>query len=412
MSLTLLLISVLFFGSIGLFAGFHIMLSLNILILLASFWLFLPFRFYKNIALRQNTSVRFDERRIMFSRLRLKAGTERFEKYYKDNPEHKKPDDEWRKEPGLLGKDSLFYQPMVFAAADAAFDAVEAFHPMGNGAPKGEAKEIPATDATKFIKKWMRSLGTKDCGIARMESYHFYSHKGRGENYGKEIIQKHEYGIAFTVEMDFAKMKNAPYAPTVMESAQQYLHAGTLATELALFIRHLGYDAQTHIDGQYDIICPLVARDAGLGEIGRMGLLMTPDLGPRVRIAVVTTNMPLQADAPKARNYMTNFCDYCRKCADVCPSRAIPFDKPKEQDGSIRWKIDDAKCFHYWCKTGTDCGRCMISCPFSHPNNFFHMLIRQGIRYFPNFARMAAKLDDVFYGKKPAPAKPVGWLRH
>ena len=30
-----------------------------------------------------------------------------------------------------------------------------------------------------------------------------------------------------------------------------------------------------------------------LGVIGRMGLLMTPDLGPRVRISVVSTNMPL-----------------------------------------------------------------------------------------------------------------------
>ncbi len=72
---------------------------------------------------------------------------------------------------------------------------------------------------------------------------------------------------------------------------------------------------------------------------------MTPDMDPRVHIAVVTTNMPLQVDAPKARNYMTNFWDYCRKCAAVCPSRAIPFDKPKEQDGSIRWKIDGLNAF-------------------------------------------------------------------
>ncbi|MFQ6103859.1 MAG: hypothetical protein ACE5OP_06150 [Candidatus Glassbacteria bacterium] len=54
-----------------------------------------------------------------------------------------------------------------------------------------------------------------------------------------------------------------------------------------LHIRNLGYPARTHIDGNYRVVCPLVARDAGIGEIGRMGLLMTPRLGPRVRIAVV-----------------------------------------------------------------------------------------------------------------------------
>ena len=46
--------------------------------------------------------------------------------------------------------------------------------------------------------------------------------------------------------------------------------------QLAAAIRDLGYPARAHIDGNYRVIAPLVARDAGLGEIGRMGLLMTP----------------------------------------------------------------------------------------------------------------------------------------
>ena len=75
-----------------------------------------------------------------------------------------------------------------------------------------------------------------------------------------------------------------------MESSEQYLRSGVLALKLAAYIREMGYEATAHIDGNYEVICPLVAVDAGLGVIGRMGLLMTPDLGPRVRISVVTTN--------------------------------------------------------------------------------------------------------------------------
>lgn len=58
---------------------------------------------------------------------------------------------------------------------------------------------------------------------------------------------------------------------------------------MSAFLNKPGFNSRAHIDGDYELICPLVARDAGLGEIGRMGLLMTPRLGPRVRIAVVTT---------------------------------------------------------------------------------------------------------------------------
>ncbi len=78
-------------------------------------------------------------------------------------------------------------------------------------------------------------------------------------------------------------MSAAPAAPTVMESAHKYLISGAIAIQIAHFIRELGYDAMAHIDANYELICPLVARDAGLGEIGRMGLLITPKHGTRVR---------------------------------------------------------------------------------------------------------------------------------
>jgi hypothetical protein len=42
------------------------------------------------------------------------------------------------------------------------------------------------------------------------------------------------------MEMDYDMVGTAPYAPTVMESARQYVEAAKIAVQLAAFIRLLG----------------------------------------------------------------------------------------------------------------------------------------------------------------------------
>ncbi len=161
-----------------------------------------------------------------------------------------------------------------------------------------------------------------------------------------------------------------------MESAQQYLASGAVAVQLALLIRRLGWRARAHIDGNYLVCCPLVARDAGLGEIGRMGLLMTPRLGPRVRLAVVTCDLPLVPTRRRADPTVEDFCRLCRKCADVCPSGAIEAGEPRQEGGGNRWQIDQAACYALWCEVGTDCARCVQCCPYSHPDSWLHRPVR------------------------------------
>jgi reductive dehalogenase len=221
---------------------------------------------------------------------------------------------------------------------------------------------------------------------------------------------KHKFGIALTVEMDKRMIDSAPFGPTVMESAQQYLSSGTIAVQISEFIRQLGYPARAHIDANYFVVCPLVARDAGLGEIGRMGLLMTPELGPRVRIAVVTTDLPLATDG-NARDYtMLDFCRICKKCADICPSKAIPFGDPSRINGVRRWQINSEGCFTYWCSVGTDCALCVRVCPYSHPDSLLHNLVRRGVRNSVLFREFALKMDDLFYGRKPPPYPLPEWM--
>lgn len=111
----------------------------------------------------------------------------------------------------------------------------------------------------------------------------------------------------------------------------------------------------------------LAAHLAGLGWIGKNCLLITPKYGPRVRLASVLTDAPLEAGKP-----LTNQCGDCQKCVDACPPRAltgVPFDPKEPRD--VRFKAH--LCSHYIEKRARllgvgSCGLCVYICPYGATN--------------------------------------------
>ena len=362
---------------------------------------------------------RVHESHAVLSRRLLKPGTAAYKSYYQQNPQFKQADDRSRKAPGLLNEEAQYYDPGTFAAAKANFEVIEFLGPFTHGHAPAKGLQSNTSQKSKirtdpdltarFVKIWLEGTGAHKVGFTRLQDYHLYSHKGRGKRSGEPIEKMHSHAIAITVEMSHRMMQSAPQGTSVMESSEQYLRSGILALKLAAWIRELGYEATAHIDGHYEVICPLVAVDAGLGTIGRMGLLMTPELGPRVRISVVATNMPLPVNELSPDRTTLHFCHHCKKCARVCPVAAIP-DGPKANiDGVERWRINSEKCYHFWTTSGTDCGRCISACPYSHPDNSFHRFIRWGIKNNLVFRRLAIKLDDIIYGPNPAVKRMPDW---
>ncbi|MBB6482506.1 4Fe-4S dicluster domain-containing protein [Spirochaeta isovalerica] len=368
---------------------------------------------YKTNPIRPEEKLKekYDERDVIFVRNRLVEGSEQFSDYYERKPELLERDNRFREAPGLLSPESIQANPFMYSSAAASFQVCENLIPLCDG-PVAEMKiESDPVKITRYIKEWAGLLGVVSIGITELKDDHRYSIGGRREKYGKPVINNHKYAIAFTVEMDRDSLRRGPKAPTVMESARQYLNAGTIAVQIAAFIRGLGHSAKAHIDASYEVVCPLVARDAGLGELGRTGLLITPELGSRVRINVVTTDLPLITDTRGFEGSVADFCEHCMKCADVCPSRSIPKGERQIDNGVLRWKIDHEKCFTFWSKSGTDCGRCVAVCPYSHPDNAIHKAIRFFIRKSPLFRRFGATLDDLIYGRKPKPLGLADWQK-
>ncbi len=356
--------------------------------------------------------IRFDERQIMFARARLEPGSEKYDAYYAEHPEHQKPDDRTREMPGLLSLDAKFANRYQFASLDGSFFLTGAMRDAVDGPVDPKSADKSPEELTAFIKGLARYYGALDVGITELQPCHLYSNIGRGTGeYGAPIPMEHQYAIAFTVEMDFDMVGTAPKGPISMETGKQYVESARVAVQLAEVIRQLGFDARAHIDGNYRVIAPLVARDADLGEIGRMSILMTPKQGPRVRLGVVTTTLELVPDKRKPNPALIDFCNICKKCAENCPSRSISFDEHQEYDGAMRWKIDPDTCFRYWNAVGTDCGKCMAVCPYSHPDNWAHNFVRGGIQRSGTFRRVALWLDDLFYGKEPAEKPAPEWVQ-
>ena len=61
-----------------------------------------------------------------------------------------------------------------------------------------------------------------------------------------------------------------------------------------------------------------LARDAGLGWIGKHTLLLDRDAGSWFFLGELYTDLPLPADAPSGEH-----CGTCTRCIDICPTRAI-----------------------------------------------------------------------------------------
>lgn len=346
-------------------------------------------------------ATRVDERDVMFTREEYKPGTSRYHDYYDAHPEFKESDDRLRELPELLKPGGRYYDPVQSKAISAVFRKSAALITAVDGEVSAEKTVSDPAAASADIKKQLLELGADEVGIARLNPRYVYSHVGRGpEPWGEPITMIHKYVIPFSLEMAYDSVEAAPDIPITEETARQYLRAAEISIELARRIRALGYPARAHVsESNYQIMLPPVAQDAGLGELGRIGYLVSPKFGARIRLGAVTTDLPLMADKPGSFG-LQDFCDKCVKCGTNCPSAAIPLSGPTIANGVNKWPLNIEQCIRYWRLIGTDCGLCMKVCPYSHPTTLVHSIVRAGIKRSAFARTVSVWGDDLFYGRK------------
>ncbi|MBS4022615.1 MAG: 4Fe-4S dicluster domain-containing protein [Dethiobacter sp.] len=386
-----------------------VLVLVNFLVISLCAVMFLPIGKKEEFLLPANMG-QIDERDIMFSRAAYEEGSPQYIEYYTRHPEKKAVDADIRAKPKLGEPGTQTYNRYDAPIMNSLFEVLANLRPLTE--PKAENDKVYSDPEhmTAKLKGLAQYFGANLVGVTELRDYHYYSYRGRRPDvYGSEPAPKHKYAIVYAVEMAHNMILNAPKLPVGIETAKQYMELAKIGLELAYYLKGLGYDARAHTDGNYLVVCPLVAADAGLGEIGRMGILMTEKYGPRIRLGVVTTDIPLIPGKPKSFGAQ-NFCNYCLKCVRNCPSQAIPAGQKEIINGHPRWQIKQEKCYGFWRKVGTDCGICINSCPYNKPDNLVHRLVRYSLRNSDVARRIVPKLDDVLYGKKPYKDVRPHWM--
>ncbi|MCL5943161.1 MAG: reductive dehalogenase [Actinobacteria bacterium] len=186
----------------------------------------------------------------------------------------------------------------------------------------------PVTDSPEamnaVVKKVARFFGADLVGVCAVHPHWVYSHEFdllEREHRLLELPEGCDTAVVLAVAMDRTGIQAAPTGVAGAATGLGYSKMAFVANLLATFIRGLGYRA-IPCGNDTALSIPL-AMAAGLGEGSRMGLLVTPEHGPRVRLCKVFTDLPLASDRYRPFG-VVEFCRTCKKCADHCPSRAIP----------------------------------------------------------------------------------------
>jgi len=309
---------------------------------------------------------RFDEKNIIFKRVTWDSSWEGYMRMYDE------------KVPDLVKGRKKGYTRVDFALAYASWIVHDAFEE-GFSWTKIRLYRTPQAtvgiDWTKLkyevddpremssqVKRAAKFFGASLVGICKLNRDWLYSNV--------EIPSKFENAIVMAVEMNPEGIASSPAVPAAAATGVGYSKMAFILACMGEFIRNLGYEAiQCGNDTALSI--PL-AIDAGLGELGRNGLLITPQYGPRVRLCKIFTDLPLEPDNPIEFG-VKEFCKKCKLCAKQCEAKAISIDDEpsfevacrSNNPGALKWYVNAERCYLFWCENGVDCSTCIKVCPYN-----------------------------------------------
>jgi reductive dehalogenase len=274
--------------------------------------------------------------------------------------------------------------------------------------PPGE--KWPVSDPEKMsriMKKAALYMGASLAGICKVDRRWLYSRRFNPDTKDHspvEIPEEFRYAIVLAHEMDYTLMRTAPVYGENAATGRGYSMMAYVASSVAHFIRDLGYKAIPC--GNDTALSVPMAVDAGLGELGRHGILIAPKYGPRIRISKVFTDLPLVPDQPIEIG-VRRMCEVCGNCAKSCPAQAISYGDPTTEgltisnnNGIYKWYINPEKCFGFWVKNRGDCANCIRVCVFNKPDTRFHSFVRWHVKNLPKFDKLYLWGDEISgYGK-------------
>ena len=208
-------------------------------------------------------------------------------------------------------------------------------------------------DVTDKIKTKARQLGFGEVGITKYDHHYTYESK-------KSWVKKYAHAICLAYEQSYESTQSIPSVAAEIVHSSTYRIEGAVSLDLADYIRSLGYHAQIHNPNDNSNVSIPVFVQAGLGQLGANGQLLSPHFGSRSRIMMIITDARVTYDQPIDYG-IHRFCQICQVCVNRCPGRALMREK-------IWWRgVEKNKLIYKRCRPVMarylGCGVCMKVCP-------------------------------------------------
>lgn len=218
--------------------------------------------------------------------------------------------------------------------------------------PEHPSVKITETDL-EDLASYARTLGVSEIGFADVDPHLIFAEK--------RILFPH--AIVLVTEMGHDIIRTVPSKEGEQEILRTYYSLNVAANKLKRFLNERGYRAEAGPALGGEVNYPLLAEKAGLGAVGKHGLLITPSFGPSLRLAAVYTeieNLPIAGENPHL--WVRDFCERCNRCIRSCPAGAIYPEPHPFADGSLQ-RIDYKKCAVPFSRDHA-CTVCIRECTF------------------------------------------------
>ncbi|MFZ4721132.1 MAG: 4Fe-4S dicluster domain-containing protein [Ilumatobacteraceae bacterium] len=226
---------------------------------------------------------------------------------------------------------------------------------MPNAPIADERRDISPADAVARITEAAHAAGADIVGFVQPRPEWVFE--------GYEL--EYPWMVMLGIGMDPEKIKLAPEITAAVEVASKYAKGWAVAREVSNWIRSQGWRSEPHSGPEAGAVLSIpAALEAGFGQLGKHGSIISRQLGSSFRLATVFTDLPLIPSQPVDIG-VDDFCLVCKRCVEDCPPAAIIHEKQMVR-GEMKWYVDFDKCMPYFAEHH-GCAICIGVCPWTKP---------------------------------------------
>lgn len=217
--------------------------------------------------------------------------------------------------------------------------------------PVPDTAALTTEELSAKVKARAAEIGLSAVGIAPYDEKYVWE-----PEFGKRVGDR---VVVCLLEQNYEATQSAPSLRAERAALATYGTLYLMTTALADYLRELGYAAREGTGASLGVVIHYGVQ-AGLGQLGMNGQLLTPFAGSRCRIVLLNTDAPLAIDQPVDYG-VPRLCDKCQICVRRCPTGAIPSVR-KFHRGVEKAKIKIERCLPMVSQVH-GCAVCMKVCP-------------------------------------------------